>query len=90
MIDKDSPTFRIEYDPDTNRGEFVRPLSAVIERHMRTSRKLFRPSSLIDDFAGVGVRVSRQAVNSALATLLRRGDIKRQGYGLYAHRDALK
>lgn len=90
MIDKKLPVFKIEYDMDTGKGEFVRPLSAVIERHMRTSRKLFRPCTLIEDFEKLNVHVSRQAVNSALATLLKHKEIERQGRGVYAHRDVLK
>lgn len=70
---------------DTDKGRFVRSLPNVIERHMRTSAKWFRPSSLQKDFKEVKVWYSRQAINSALLTLIKQGKIVKHDRGLYCH-----
>lgn len=85
MIDPTDKFFAIEDDFDTAKGRFVRSLPDVIERHMRTSAKWFRPSSLQEDFKEVKVWYSRQAINSALLTLTRKGKIVKEGRGLYCH-----
>lgn len=88
MIDLKDKMFETEVDEDNGRKEFLRPLSRVIDRHMSTSKKYFRPCSLIEDFEALGVKVSRQAINSALRTLLKHGDIQRAGPALYHHKNA--
>lgn len=72
----------------TSRGRvFVHALTEVIECHLRTSAKLFRPQTLRDDFRQeCGVNVSLQAINSAIQSLAKRGLVIKRGWGLYCHR----
>lgn len=86
MIGDNNFAFGTEKDKTGRPTRFINSLSYLIERHMRTSPQMFRPSSLQRDFLlECGVTVSRQAINSALATLVRQGSIVRRGRGLYCH-----
>jgi hypothetical protein len=86
MIDVNHPAFATHSSMTGAGDEFTQHLSVAIERHMKTSQKQFRPSSLRDDFLReCSVRVSLQAINSALVTLIKRKLIVQDGRGAYRH-----
>ena len=84
MIDQ-SRVFAITHS-DKGKASFVRPLPEVVAHHMRTSAKLFRPSTLIEDFGErCKVDVTRQAINSALTSLIKQRLVRKDGRGVYRH-----
>ena len=87
MINPASRLFAVDMDDDNGLGEFIKPLPTVIEAHMRTSPKLFRPCTLQEDFfTHCRVKISRQAMHSALVSLLRQGKIVKDGRAVYRHK----
>lgn len=86
MIDANHRAFETHASYKGVGREFTQSLSVAVERHMRTSQKQFRPSSLRDDFQReCGVKVSLQAINSAMITLMRQKLVVQDGRGAYRH-----
>lgn len=86
MIFRETYIYNIERDRDGAPVRFVQSLPDVIDWHMSKAAKMFRPLSLQRDFlAQGGIEVSRQAIYSALMSLMRRGRVRRDGRGLYRH-----
>jgi len=86
VIDMTKRVFALDVDDDNGIGEFIKPLPDVICEHMRTSPKLFRPSTLQADFRDqCKVVLSRQAIHSALLSLLKKKLIVKAGRGEYHH-----